>query len=312
MKNQIYKTIDLVADKDATILIEGDTGTGKELIAEAVHHKSKRKNNRFIPINCGALAESLLESELFGYEKGAFTGAVSRKYGIFESANKGTVFLDEINNASLNVQVKLLRYIEMGKLMRVGGNEEIDCDTRIIAATNQDLIKMIEEKKFREDLYHRLNVIKIILPPLHKRKEDITLLINHFLNMYNKKFNKNIKISLNAYDHLNQYSWPGNIRQLKNLIQSLVLLNETERITTEDLPEKIRKEDFLLKNDKNLSFKELKNDIVTEFETKYLIKLLKENNGNVTRTAKISKLSRRMLINKLNDYNIDASQYKNS
>ncbi len=307
---KIYKIINKVADKDTTILIEGETGTGKELITKAIHKHSNRKNNVFITINCGALAETLLESELFGYEKGAFTGAVSKKYGILETANNGTVFLDEINNASLSVQAKLLRFTETGEFMRVGGNEVINCNTRIIIASNQNIESLVEEKKFREDLYHRLNVVRIVLPPLRKRKEDIPILIDYFLDIYNKKFSKNVRIYKDTTDYLTQYSWPGNVRQVKNLIQSLVLLNETDIIKLNDLPEKIRNENILTNT--FLTFKETKDKIVADFEPKYLINLLKKTKGNVSKAAIMAKLNRKNFDNKLKTYNIDHLKYKSS
>ena len=303
---KIYKIINQVANKDTTILLEGETGTGKELVARAIHQESMEKNNRFIPINCGALTESLLESELFGYEKGAFTGATTLKYGILDAAHGGTVFLDEINNASLNVQIKLLRFIEEGEFMRVGGNKIIHCETRIIVATNQNIESMVEEGKFREDLYHRLNIVKIVLPPLREKKSDIPILINHFLNIFNKKFGKKIKIYKTTENCLAQYYWPGNVRQLKNLIHSLILLNETGVIEPVDLPEKITNESVLFDN--YLTFKESKNKIVSDFEIKYLNRILKETGGNVSKAAKASDLSRSMFIEKLKLYNINTSK----
>lgn len=305
---KINKIIAQVADYDATILLEGETGTGKELVARAIHENSKRHGNLFIPVNCGALTETLLESELFGYEKGAFTGAANKKFGIMESANNGTVFLDEINNSSPNVQIKLLRFIESGEFLRVGGNSVIKSDTRIIAASNQGLEKLVAEKQFREDLYHRLNVIKIIMPPLRNRKDDIILLINHFFDLYNNKFNKKVKVSKPALNCLNQYYWPGNIRQLKNVIQSLVLLNETNLIKLEDIPETIHKENTLVHA--NLTFKDIKDRLIADFEIKYLNNLCKETKGNVSRAAAIAHINRQHLIEKLKIYNINPSSYK--
>lgn len=305
---KIYKIIGQVSDQDTTILLEGETGTGKELIARAIHDNSQRNKSPFIPVNCGALTESLLESELFGYEKGAFTGAVNKKFGIMESGDKGTVFLDEINNSSLNVQVKLLRFIESGEFLRVGGNSVVRSNTRIVAASNQSLEKLIEENKFREDLYHRLNIVKINLPPLRNRKDDIPLLIQHFLNLYNKKFNKKVKIHRTAINSLTRYYWPGNIRQLKNLIQSMVLLNENNSIQLEDLPETIQKED--LSAYKSIPFKEIKDKLIADFEIKYLSNLLKETRGNVSKASEIAHINRKHLIEKLKLYNIEPSMYK--
>ncbi|MDD5067799.1 MAG: sigma 54-interacting transcriptional regulator [bacterium] len=305
---KIFRIIQKVADKDTTVLIEGETGTGKELIAQALHQRSNRRDNIFIPVNCGALTESLLESELFGHEKGAFSGAVSRKFGIFETADKGTVFLDEINNASMNVQAKLLRLIEKGEFIRVGGNEVIRCDIRLLASSNQRIADLVEEKKFREDLYHRLNVVEIIVPPLRVRKEDIPLMIGHFLEQYNKKFNKQARLHEKTIRHLIRYSWPGNVRELLNLIQSLVLLNQTGLILPHDLPEAILGEEMTRVT--SLSFKSIKEKVVTDFEARYFKALLKETSGNVSRAAKTARMSRRLLIDKLKLYHITPSSFK--
>lgn len=305
---KIYKVMNQVADKDTTILIEGETGTGKEVIAKTIHKISSRRDHVFIPVNCGALAETLLESELFGHEKGSFTGATAKKYGILETANKGTVFLDEINNASLNVQSNLLRFIETGEFMRVGGNSIITCNTRIVAASNQKLELLVEEKKFRDDLYHRLNVVKIELPPLRERKEDIPLLVEYFLEMFNKKFNKKTKIVKSSLNLLINYYWPGNIRQLKNLIQSIVLLNETGVLKPQDLPEIIKKHDILA--DELLPFKQMKDKLIRDFEISYFKNLLGKTKGNVSKASKIAYLNRKHLIDKLKNYNIDSADFK--
>ena len=305
---KIFKIVKQIADKDITVLIEGETGTGKELIAKAIHKNSKRKNNLFMPLNCGALPETLLESELFGYEKGAFTGAVTIKYGILETANNGIVFLDEINGASLNAQSKLLRFIEAGEFMRIGGNRVIHSNARIIAASNQNIENLIKENRFRQDLYHRLNVVRIVMPILNKRKEDIPLLTDYFLEKYNRKFKKEVIISKTALDYLIKYQWPGNVRQLQNLIQSSVLLNETGIIEPEDLPEVTKKDNpggF-----RDLTFKELKNESKTDFEIKLLKELLEQTKGNVSKASRMIHLSRTNIIKKLKAYNIDSSMYK--
>ncbi len=305
---EIYILINKVADKDATVLIEGETGTGKELVAKAIHKNSKRKDKIFIPLNCGALTDSLLESELFGHEKGAFTGANTLKYGILETANKGTVFLDEINNSSSNVQIKLLRFIESGEFFRVGGNKLIYSDTRIIAATNKNLEELIKENKFREDLFHRLNVVKIVLPPLRKRKDDIPLLVDYFLSYYNKKFDKNVKISDKVIEYFMEYHWPGNVRQLKNIIQSLVLLNDTGKIRVNELPETIIGKSTFYSTIED--FKKLKRKIIEDFEEEYLKNILKKCKGNVSLASKKANLNRKNFIEKLKYYNISPSDYK--
>ncbi len=305
---EIYILINKVAGKDATVLIEGETGTGKELVAKAIHKNSKRKDKIFIPLNCGALTDSLLESELFGHEKGAFTGANTLKYGILETANKGTVFLDEINNSSSNVQIKLLRFIESGEFFRVGGNKLIYSDTRIIAATNKNLEELIKENKFREDLFHRLNVVKIVLPPLRKRKDDIPLLVDYFLSYYNKKFDKNVKISDKVIEYFMEYHWPGNVRQLKNIIQSLVLLNDTGKIRVNELPETIIGKSTFYSTIED--FKKLKRKIIEDFEEEYLKNILKKCKGNVSLASKKANLNRKNFIEKLKYYNISPSDYK--
>jgi len=304
----IYKLIKQIADKDSTVLIEGETGTGKELIAAAIFNQSKRNKEVFIPVNCGAIAETLLENELFGHEKGAYTGASAKKYGILEAANKGTVFLDEINNASKNVQIKLLRYLDTGEFIRVGGNKIISCNARILSASNQNLEQLVKYNTFREDLYHRLNVIKITLPPLRDRKEDIPDLVDFFLKTNNKKFNKKIKISKTCMRNFMNYNWPGNVRELKNLIHSLVLTSETDLIRPSQLPENLtRRYNF---SDNIIPFKEEKNKVVSEFEINYLQNLLKGTKGNVLLASKKAGLNRKNLINKLKLYNIEPSLFK--
>lgn len=228
-----------IANTDATVLIQGESGTGKELIANLIHQHSDRKG-RFVSINCGALPRELLEAELFGYVGGAFTGAKKEgKRGLFEVADKGTVFLDEIGELPLDLQVKILRAVEYGELSKIGGSDVTKFDARIIAATNRDLNKMVEEGSFREDLYYRLSVVPIFLPPLRERKDDVRILIDHFLKLNNEKYQMNKEFSLNAHVMLNNYSWPGNIRELKNLIERLVLTTEGDIIPEDELPAKI-------------------------------------------------------------------------
>ncbi len=307
---KIYKIAYQVADKDTTILIEGETGTGKEILAKSIHKNSNRKDNVFIPVNCGALTETLLENELFGHEKGAFTGAVNKKYGILETADSGTIFLDEINNSSLKVQSSLLRFIETGEFIRVGGNGIIKCNTRILAASNQQLDLLVEENKFREDLYHRLNVVKLTLPPLRDRQSDIPLLVNYFLEMFNKKFSKKTRFYKNTMNYFLQYYWPGNIRQLKNLIQSLVLLDETGTIKPENLPDIIKQQNIFSSD--LLPFKKVKEKLISDFEIRYFDNLLKITNGNVSKASELALLNRKHLIDKLKQYKINASNYKAS
>lgn len=244
-KNQIiYQSIEMekvislayrVKDVESTILIYGETGVGKEVIASYIHHSSNRADKPFITINCGAIPEGLLESELFGYEKGAFTGAVSQKRGLFELANEGTLFLDEIGEMPLNLQAKLLRVLQEQTFVRVGGTKEIKVNFRLIAATNRNLYEEMKKGKFREDLYYRLNVIPIRIPPLRERKDDIFALIQHYVQYFNEKYNLSKSISNSALKKLQQYHWPGNVRELKNIVERLIVLTEKDKIKLEDL-----------------------------------------------------------------------------
>lgn len=237
---RILELIDKVADSDSTVLIYGESGTGKELVARAIHYRSDRMDKPLVPINCAAIPSDLLESELFGYEKGAFTGAHRTKIGRFEYANGGTLFLDEIGEMSPQLQVKLLRVLQEKSFERLGGVRPIQIDVRIIAATNRNLEKAMEEGKFREDLYYRLSVIPIHIPPLRERKEDIPVLVEHFLEKFNREKGRNITgISPKAMDKLMTYWWPGNVRELENLIERVVVLKRSGTIDVEDLPEKI-------------------------------------------------------------------------
>jgi two-component system, NtrC family, response regulator AtoC len=238
----IFVLIRNVAKSDSTILITGESGTGKELVARAIHEQSTRANRLFIPVNCAAIPENLLESELFGYEKGSFTGALERHLGKFEVASGGTIFLDEIGLMPLSMQVKLLRVLQEQTIDRVGGSSPIPIDVRVIAATNSDLKREVENRKFRSDLFYRLNVIPINVPPLRERKEDILLLAQHFILKFNKAFHKKIRgISNDALAALTSYSWPGNIRELENLMERLTVLCDKDMITNQTLPPEISK-----------------------------------------------------------------------
>lgn len=232
-----------IASVDTTVLILGETGVGKEGIAKYIYANSHRANKPYIKVNCGAIPENLLETEFFGYEKGAFTGAKNEgKAGLFELANDGTIFLDEIGELPLNMQVKLLRVLQEETITKIGGSKEIKINVRIIAATNKDLEKLVEEGQFRDDLYYRLNVIPILVPPLRERKDDILLLTKHFECYYNKKYNSNKKIDNTVIDILHNYNWPGNVRELKNTIERMILLNDDNIISLKDLPANILKQ----------------------------------------------------------------------
>ncbi|MFA6411068.1 MAG: sigma-54 dependent transcriptional regulator [Syntrophales bacterium] len=226
-----------VAEAQSTVMILGESGTGKELFASAIHYNGSRQNHPFVAINCAALSEGLLESELFGHEKGAFTGAIKQKKGLFEMADRGTIFLDEIGEIGSKTQVSLLRFLEVRNFQRVGGTDNIEVDVRIIAATNKDLLKEVKEGRFREDLYYRLSVISIAVPPLRERRDDIPLLINHFISEYNGVLKKNVQCcSDEAVNILCDYEWPGNIRELRNIIERAVLLSDDQTVSPVDIP----------------------------------------------------------------------------
>jgi two-component system response regulator AtoC len=293
---KIFELIQTVAPTGATVLITGESGTGKEVVARAIHHQSHRHNKPFI-VSSAALPESLLESELFGYEKGSFTGAVERRKGKFEAADKGTLFLDEIGEIDANTQVHLLRALKEKKITRIGGNEEIEVDVRIIAATNTNLRTMTEEGKFREDLYYRLNVVIMDLPPLRNRREDILPLAEHFLKKYAKENNKRIKnFSAEAVEFMLNYHWRGNVRELENIVERGVILSKDETISLTELPKELTSP--AAKEGKTLG----------ALERNHILKVLEETGGNVAQTAKILGIHRMTLYNKLKKYSIDVNK----
>ena len=301
---QMKKIIDLiqtVAETDSTVMLRGESGTGKELVAKAVHQNSRRKYFPIITVNCGALSESLLESELFGHEKGAFTGAHFRRKGKFEIANGGTIFLDEIGSVSAKTQVELLRVIESKKFNRVGGNEMVESDFRIITATNEPLEKLIDQNKFRKDLYYRLNVITITIPPLRERIQDIPILANHFVKKYSELMNKGVNgISNKALDQLLNYEWPGNVRELENTIERAIVIGKGDYIEPEDLH--LKETNFTISNDFVLSGDT--NNSLEEIEKKYILKVLNENSWNISKSAEILEIERVTLYNKINKYGL--------
>ncbi|HGY56171.1 MAG TPA: sigma-54-dependent Fis family transcriptional regulator [Caldithrix abyssi] len=302
----LFRLVKEVAATNTTVLIRGESGTGKELIANAIHYNSQRVKRPFVKINCGVLAESLLESELFGHVRGAFTGAIKDKIGRFEMANGGTLFLDEIGDISLNMQLKLLRVLQEGEFERVGGTETIKVDVRIIAATNKDLEKAMEEGTFRQDLYYRLNVIPIEVPPLRERVEDIKYLVYHFIEKFNKVYGKNIRdIEPQALSVLEKYNFPGNIRELENLIERIVVLDKTGMIRLTDLPGYIReyKKPGQPDND-SADLTQGLNKLVEDYERNLIIKALDQNNYNKFQTAKMLNMNRSTFMSKLKKYNI--------
>jgi len=293
---KIFELIKTVAPTSATVLITGDSGTGKEIVARAIHRQSQRRNQPFIVTSCAALPETLLESELFGYEKGSFTGAVERRKGKFEAADKGTLFLDEIGEIDANTQVHLLRALEEKKITRVGGNEETKVDVRIIAATNQNLRTITEQGKFREDLYYRLNVVTIDLPGLRYRREDILPLAEHFLKKYAKENNKPAKsFSPEAVEFMLNYHWRGNVRELENVVERGAILAKDKFITLAEFPQELTRPS------------PVEGRTLEALERNQILKVLEETGGNIARTAKILGIHRMTLYNKLKKYNISVN-----
>ncbi len=300
---KVFQLIKQVANTNSNVIIYGKSGTGKELVAKAIHYNSPRKDKPFVAVNCSAIPESLLESELFGHEKGAFTGAVSSRKGLFEEANGGTIFLDEVGDMSLAMQAKLLRVIEDKEIRAVGSDKPRKIDVRIIAATHKDLEKAVKEGTFREDLFYRLNVIPIYLPELRERVEDIPLLVEYFLRKYGEEAGRpNIKISREALACMMKYSWPGNVRELENLIERLVVLSPGDEITVSDLPEHIRvcKAETLVEE---LTLGE--KITLEELEKRYILKVLRETGWHKSNAAKILGIDRRTLYRKIEEYKLE-------
>lgn len=288
----VYKKIAMVSDSRSTVLVYGESGTGKELVAKAIHHNGPRSKQKFFAVNCGALPETLLETELFGHVRGSFTGAVENKRGIFEDASGGTVFLDEVSEMSPSLQVKLLRTIEEHEVRRVGGNQTIKVDLRLIAASNRRLNELVEQGKFREDLYYRLRVVEIDLPPLRERGEDIPILVEHFLKKLERARGRTYNISSAALSCLVAYAWPGNIRELENALEAAAALNRSGVIMPEDLPQKVRAE-----SGDNGQFSELFVSLpsLEELERKYLTHVLRITGENKSMTARILGIDRKTL-----------------
>jgi DNA-binding NtrC family response regulator len=293
---EVLSTVARVAPTDSTVLVRGESGTGKELVARAIHALSQRKDEKFIPVSCAALPETLLESELFGYERGAFTGAVKKREGRFELADGGTLFLDEIGDIPLETQVKLLRVIESQRFERLGGKDTLNVDVRIISATNQDLERKIKEKSFREDLYYRLNVISVSIPPLRERKEDIIALVEYFIKKSNQKCGKEVKgITQRAKEILLSYDWPGNVRELENIIERGVVLCRGEALDEEDLS--------------SLSFgrkKGMPSDLsLKEMEKSHIVNVLEKTDWNLGQAAEMLGIHRNTLRLKMKEYEIE-------
>ncbi len=309
---KMFKTIDKIAEFKSTVLIHGESGTGKELLARAIHDRSPRKDKAFVAINCGAIPENLLESELFGHVRGAFTDAVRNKTGLFEEADGGTLFLDEIGELPIGLQVKLLRVLQENEIRKVGENKPKKVDVRILAATIRDLAEMVQANTFREDLFYRLNVLAVKIPPLRERPEDIPLLVDHFLDGCNKKLGTAVTgVEPAAMKAMMEYAWPGNVRELENLVERAVILCDGEKITPELLTDKVRTsppQPVTKLPAGQLSVKKT----VRVVEEELIRRALAETGGNRTRASKLLEISHRTLLYKLKDYGIDADAYAES
>jgi two-component system response regulator AtoC len=301
---EIFRTISKIADFKTTVLVTGESGTGKELVARAIHARSSRRGQAFVAINCGAIPENLLESELFGHKKGAFTDATADRRGLFEEAHAGTLFLDEIGELPTNLQVKLLRVLQEETIRKLGDTRDVKVDVRIIAATHRDLPADVAAGRFREDLFYRINVLPIHVPPLRSRREDVQLLVDHFIGRNNVRLGTQIRgVSTDARKHLLEYAWPGNIRELENTIERAMVLAETEVIQAADLPERIR--DAVDPVQVQLASGELSIKRTTAAIEQILIRrALQKTKGNRTRAADLLEISHRALLYKLKDYKI--------
>ncbi|PID56657.1 two-component system response regulator [candidate division KSB3 bacterium] len=310
--DRVFELISNVAPTDSTVLVQGETGTGKELVARAVHYISSRKQHRFVAVNCGALTDNLLESELFGHEKGAFTGAIRQKIGKFELADRGTLFLDEIGNVSPAMQMKLLRVLQERHFERVGGTRTIEVDVRIISATNEDLEKSVADGRFREDLYYRINVIPIVLPPLRQRREDIPLLAGHYVEQLSHGRIK--EVSDGALHTLMSYDWPGNIRELINIIERSILLERGPVLKSVDLPTRMRRKDErsrLMDFNEELPLEAVREQAIDIVEKEYMIRILQKYRGSIKRTAEHAGLTTRSIHGKMKKFELRKEDYKN-
>lgn len=314
---KLYDQILTAADTDLTVLILGETGTGKELVARSIHSRSDRRAKPFVTINCAAVPENLLESEFFGHEKGAFSGAISQRIGKFEKAHTGTLFLDEIGDIPLELQAKILRVIEDGKITRLGSNKEIELDFRVICATNRPIQNMIKKELFREDLYYRISVLPIIIPPLRERKDDISMLVGHFINKYSKKLGSKVKgVSHEAMQQLLAYSWPGNVREVENLIQRTMVSTRSDLIEyfpglgsieqESSVPTGSMSDEPTIWVDvgEGAQYHSIKQSIIEQFERKYLAHLLKKHNGVIAEAARESGLNYKTFYLKAEKYHL--------
>ena len=302
---QLREQIKIVGPTNGWVLIAGENGTGKELVAREIHQMSLRSEKPFVEVNCAAIPEELIESELFGHEKGSFTGALTKRRGKFDLANEGTIFLDEIADMSLKTQAKILRILQEQKFERVGGTEMIFVDVRVIAATNRDLKGEIQKGQFREDLYYRLNVIPIAVPPLRERKTDISILVEHFIGEFCLENNKEMKkVSPEAMDLLVSYTWPGNVRELKNVVERIVIMTRGPIIEAKDVPDPVREQPKAPPEFSFFEFSLLK-DARREFERRFIVKKLMENDENISKTAELIGIERSNLHRKIKSYGIE-------
>jgi transcriptional regulator with PAS, ATPase and Fis domain len=313
---KVFETIEQVAGSNVDVLVVGETGTGKELIARSIHRRSRRAAGPFVPVDCGAIPDSLLESEFFGYEKGSFTGAESRRIGLLEFADQGTFFLDELGELPLMMQAKLLRTLQERKIRRVGGREEIDVDVRIVAATARKLDEMIRRQQFRQDLYYRINVVRIDLPPLRERGDDIGLLAEYLSNRYSREMDRNVRgITPEAYQVLTHYAWPGNVRELQNVIRRAIALCQTGMIGLDDLPDEVvtaagEHGSWDALDSGAQGYFQLRDQHVAKFEKQYLVDLLRKHEGDVKTAAAEAQLPRGTLYRLMKNHGLDGSSFR--
>lgn len=307
----VFATIQKVAESNVDVLITGETGTGKELVARAIHRRSPRAEEPFVPVDCGAIPDNLLESELFGHERGAFTGADSRRIGLLEFADGGTLFLDELGELPLPLQPKLLRTLQERKVRRVGGREELEIDVRLVAATSRDLDAMVRQERFRQDLYYRINVVRIELPPLRVRGDDIGLLTEYFASRHSREMSRPTpSITPEAYQVLKQYHWPGNVRELQNVIRRAIALSKDNSIGLDDLPDEVIIASGQQDAGDAVGYFQLRDQHVAKFERQYLSDLLKRHRGDVRAAAGEAKLPRGTLYRLMKNHGLDSADYR--
>jgi DNA-binding NtrC family response regulator len=308
---KVFETIEQVAGSDVDVLVVGETGTGKELVARSIHRRSRRAAGPYVPVDCGAIPDSLLESEFFGHEKGAFTGADNRRIGLLEFADRGTFFLDELGELPMLLQAKLLRTLQERKIRRVGGREEIDIDVRIVAATARNLDEMIRQQQFRQDLYYRIDVVRIDLPPLRERGDDIGLLAEYLANKYGREMERPVRgITPEAYQVLAGYRWPGNVRELQNVIRRGIAMAHGSMIALEDLPDELVANAGAAKTSGTSGFFELRDQQMAEFEQQYISDLLERHHGDVRTAAQEAKLPRGTLYRLMKKHGLDGGSFR--